>query len=189
MAWDSHQCAMIRSSPYSNIVLVQWLAINDHFTFILNWHKWSQKCCVTAGSLLHQHAVLPQLTHLKMYFTFNLTFSQWKLLTFSRSLVTCKNVNDLCLCLSWQSCALQMMTQQITGSPRKRDCDDLHLQSCGALSYSPSSSMCRPKHHQQTTSSSIKLVESPSSEHSLDCRETILWLRLSSNTGQNIVHF
>ncbi|XP_016888193.1 protein FAM189A1 isoform X3 [Cynoglossus semilaevis] len=68
----------------------------------------------------------------------------------------------------------QMMTQQITGSPRKRDCDDLHLQSCGALSYSPSSSMCRPKHHQQTTSSSIKLVESPSSEHSLDCRETIL---------------
>ncbi|XP_041848638.1 protein FAM189A1 isoform X2 [Melanotaenia boesemani] len=62
----------------------------------------------------------------------------------------------------------QMMTQRIIGSPRKRDHEDLHLQSCGALSSSPS--MHRPKHLPQTTSSSTDPQSSPTAE----CRETIL---------------
>ncbi|XP_034536641.1 protein FAM189B isoform X1 [Notolabrus celidotus] len=66
----------------------------------------------------------------------------------------------------------QVMTQRISGSPRKRGHEDLHLQSCGALSSSPS--MRRPKHFQQTTNASTNLLDSPSSEQSLECRETIL---------------
>ncbi|XP_072236794.1 protein ENTREP2 isoform X1 [Leuresthes tenuis] len=68
----------------------------------------------------------------------------------------------------------QVMTQRIIGSPRKRDHEDLHLQSCGALSSSPSPSLRRPKHLPQTTSSSTDAQGSPSSEQSLECRETIL---------------
>ncbi|AWP01499.1 Protein FAM189A1 [Scophthalmus maximus] len=68
----------------------------------------------------------------------------------------------------------QVMTQRIIGSPRKRDQEDLHLQSCGALSSSSSPSMCRPKHLPQTTSASTKPQDSPSSEQSLEYRETIL---------------
>ncbi|KAG7518672.1 FAM189A1 isoform X1 protein [Solea senegalensis] len=68
----------------------------------------------------------------------------------------------------------QVMTQRTIGSPRKRDCDDLHLQSCGALSSSSSPSMSRPKHIPQTTSASTKPVDSPPSEQSLEYRETIL---------------
>ncbi|KAM9765798.1 protein ENTREP2 isoform 2-T3 [Menidia menidia] len=68
----------------------------------------------------------------------------------------------------------QVMTQRIMGSPRKRDHEDLHLQSCGALSSSPSPSLRRPKHLQQTTNSSVDPQGSPSSEQSLECRETIL---------------
>ncbi|XP_042247033.1 protein FAM189A1 isoform X2 [Thunnus maccoyii] len=68
----------------------------------------------------------------------------------------------------------QMMTQRIIGSPRKRGHEDLHLQSCGALSSSPSPSMRRPKHLPQTTSSSTNPLDSPSSEQSLEYRETIL---------------
>ncbi|KAM4593818.1 protein ENTREP2 isoform 3-T3 [Odontesthes bonariensis] len=68
----------------------------------------------------------------------------------------------------------QVMTQRIIGSPRKRDHEDLHLQSCGALSSSPSPSLRRPKHLPQTTSSSTDPQGSPSSEQSLECRETIL---------------
>uniref|UniRef100_A0A096LSR5 Endosomal transmembrane epsin interactor 2 n=1 Tax=Poecilia formosa TaxID=48698 RepID=A0A096LSR5_POEFO len=66
----------------------------------------------------------------------------------------------------------QVMTQRIIGSPRKRDHEDIHLQSCGALSSSPS--MCRSKHHPQKTSSSTDPQGSPSSEQGLECRETIL---------------
>ncbi|XP_008403414.1 uncharacterized protein fam189a1 isoform X1 [Poecilia reticulata] len=66
----------------------------------------------------------------------------------------------------------QVMTQRIIGSPRKRDHEDIHLQSCGALSSSPS--MCRSKHHPQKTSSSTGPQGSPSSEQGLECRETIL---------------
>ncbi|XP_023261742.1 protein FAM189A1 [Seriola lalandi dorsalis] len=68
----------------------------------------------------------------------------------------------------------QVMTQRIIGSPRKRDYQDLHLQSCGALSSSPSPSMRRPKHLPQTTSTSTNPLDSPSSDQSLECRETIL---------------
>ncbi|XP_028299134.1 protein FAM189A1 isoform X1 [Gouania willdenowi] len=68
----------------------------------------------------------------------------------------------------------QVMTQRTTGSPRKRGHEDLHLQSCGALSSSPSPSQRRPKHLQQTTSSSPNPVCSPSTEQNLECRETIL---------------
>ncbi|CAG5856803.1 unnamed protein product [Menidia menidia] len=68
----------------------------------------------------------------------------------------------------------QVMTQRIMGSPRKRDHEDLHLQSCGALSSSPSPSLRRPKHLPQTTNSSVDPQGSPSSEQSLECRETIL---------------
>ncbi|KAM9408284.1 protein ENTREP2 [Pholidichthys leucotaenia] len=65
----------------------------------------------------------------------------------------------------------QVMTQSIMGSPRKRGHEDLHLQSCGALS---SPSMRRPKHLPQTTSTSTDPLGTPSSEQNLDCRETIL---------------
>ncbi|MEQ2303284.1 hypothetical protein AMECASPLE_015168, partial [Ameca splendens] len=68
----------------------------------------------------------------------------------------------------------QVMTQRIIGSPRKRDHEDIHLQSCGALSSSPSPSICRSKHHPQKTSSTTDPQGSPSSEQSLECRETIL---------------
>ncbi|KAM3876699.1 protein ENTREP2 [Diretmus argenteus] len=70
----------------------------------------------------------------------------------------------------------QVMTQsrRIIGSPRKHGHEDLHLQSCGALSSSPSPSLRRPKHPPQTTSSSTNPLDSPTSEHSLVCRETIL---------------
>ncbi|KAM3624966.1 uncharacterized protein V6R79_004456 [Siganus canaliculatus] len=66
----------------------------------------------------------------------------------------------------------QMMTQRIVGSPRKRGHEDLHLQSCGALSLSPS--MRRPKSIPQTTSTSTDPLDSPASEQSLECKETIL---------------
>ncbi|KAK7912589.1 hypothetical protein WMY93_012800 [Mugilogobius chulae] len=69
----------------------------------------------------------------------------------------------------------QMMTQRITGSPRKHTYEDLHLQSCGALSSSPSPSLHRPTHNQtHTTSASSNPPESPSSEQGVLCRETIL---------------
>ncbi|CAK6969786.1 protein FAM189A1 isoform X2 [Scomber scombrus] len=68
----------------------------------------------------------------------------------------------------------QMMTQRIVGSPRKRGHEDLHLQSCGALSSSPSPSVRRPKHLPQTTSGSTDPLDSPSSEQSVEYRETIL---------------
>ncbi|XP_054625704.1 protein ENTREP2 isoform X3 [Dunckerocampus dactyliophorus] len=68
----------------------------------------------------------------------------------------------------------QVMTQRINGSPRKRGQEDLHLQSCGALSSSPSPSMRRPKHLPQTSSTSPDALDSPSFEQSLECRETIL---------------
>ncbi|XP_028999496.1 protein ENTREP2 isoform X2 [Betta splendens] len=68
----------------------------------------------------------------------------------------------------------QVMTQCAVGSPRKRGQEDLHLQSCGALSSSPSPSMRHPKHIPQTTSASTNPLDSPPSEQSLECRETIL---------------
>ncbi|KAF7664421.1 hypothetical protein LDENG_00177820 [Lucifuga dentata] len=68
----------------------------------------------------------------------------------------------------------QVMTQRVTGSSRKHGHEDLHLQSCGALSLSPSLSLRHPKHAQQTTSTSTNPLASPSSENSLVCRETIL---------------
>ncbi|XP_026022568.1 protein ENTREP2 isoform X1 [Maylandia zebra] len=68
----------------------------------------------------------------------------------------------------------QVMTQRIIGSPRKRGHEDLHLQSCGALSSSPSPSMRRPKHLPQTSTACTNPLRSPSSEQSLECRETIL---------------
>ncbi|KAM7406058.1 hypothetical protein PAMP_000462 [Pampus punctatissimus] len=68
----------------------------------------------------------------------------------------------------------QVMTHRIIGSPRKRGQEDLHLQSCGALSSSPSPSMRRPNHLPQTTSGSTNPLDSPSSEQSLEYRETIL---------------
>ncbi|XP_034073262.1 protein FAM189A1 isoform X1 [Gymnodraco acuticeps] len=64
----------------------------------------------------------------------------------------------------------QVMAQRINGSPRKRGHEDLHLQSCGALSSSPS--MRRPKHLPQTTSASTNPLDC--SEQSLECKETIL---------------
>lgn len=85
---------------------------------------------------------------------------------------TCQRVS---LFDPWWFCSAQVMTQRIIGSPRKRDQEDLHLQSCGALSSSSSPSMCRPKHLPQTTSASTKPQDSPSSEQSLEYRETILW--------------
>lgn len=67
-----------------------------------------------------------------------------------------------------------MMTQRRMGSPRKHEQEDLHLQSCGALSSSPS--MRRPKGRlTQTTSTSPRPRDSPTSEQSLECKETILW--------------
>uniref|UniRef100_A0A3Q2Y1C1 Endosomal transmembrane epsin interactor 2 n=1 Tax=Hippocampus comes TaxID=109280 RepID=A0A3Q2Y1C1_HIPCM len=66
----------------------------------------------------------------------------------------------------------QVMTQCISGSPRKRGQEDLHLQSCGALSSSPS--MRRPKNLSQITGTSTNPLDSPSFEQSLECRETIL---------------
>ncbi|XP_038139720.1 protein FAM189A1 isoform X1 [Cyprinodon tularosa] len=68
----------------------------------------------------------------------------------------------------------QVMTQCIISSPRKRDHEDIHLQSCGALSSSPSPSMCRSKPHPQKTSSTSDPQGSPPSEQSIECRETIL---------------
>ncbi|XP_068429387.1 protein ENTREP2 [Clinocottus analis] len=65
----------------------------------------------------------------------------------------------------------QVMTQRVNGSPRKRGHEDLHLQSCGALS---SPSMRRPKHLPQTTGTSTNPLDTPSSEQSLECKETIL---------------
>nr|XP_040019723.1 protein FAM189A1 isoform X2 [Gasterosteus aculeatus aculeatus] len=65
----------------------------------------------------------------------------------------------------------QVMTQRGAGSPRKRGHEDLHLQSCGALS---SPSMRRPKHLPQTTSTSTHPLDSPSPEQSLECKETVL---------------
>uniref|UniRef100_A0AAV2M4Z9 Protein FAM189A1 n=1 Tax=Knipowitschia caucasica TaxID=637954 RepID=A0AAV2M4Z9_KNICA len=67
----------------------------------------------------------------------------------------------------------QMMTQRITGSPRKHTYEDLHLQSCGALSSSPSPSLNRP-HQPHTTSASTNPPDSPSSEQAVLSRETIL---------------
>ncbi|XP_029702439.1 protein FAM189A1 isoform X3 [Takifugu rubripes] len=64
----------------------------------------------------------------------------------------------------------QMMSQRTAGSPRKHGQEDLHLQSCGALSSSPSTR--RPKGLPQTTSASAPLRSSP--EQSLECKETIL---------------
>uniref|UniRef100_A0A8C6P426 Endosomal transmembrane epsin interactor 2 n=1 Tax=Nothobranchius furzeri TaxID=105023 RepID=A0A8C6P426_NOTFU len=68
----------------------------------------------------------------------------------------------------------QVMTQRAVGSPRHREHQDIHLQSCGALSSSPSPSMCRSKHLPLENSSSLDPRGSPSSEQSLDSRETIL---------------
>lgn len=64
----------------------------------------------------------------------------------------------------------QMMSQRSTGSPRKHGQEDLHLQSCGALSSSPSAR--RPKCLPQSTSASAPLREPR--EQSLECKETIL---------------
>lgn len=75
---------------------------------------------------------------------------------------------------------VQMMTQRAVGSPRKRGHEDLHLQSCGALSSSPS--MHRPKRIEQTTSTSTNPLDTPSSEQSLECKETILWPFCKPNT-------
>lgn len=87
-----------------------------------------------------------------------------------------KKTISVSLCyFHWQFCASQVITQRIIGSPRKRGQEDLHLQSCGALSSSPSPSMRRPKHLPQTTSASTNPPDSPSSEQGLECRETILW--------------
>lgn len=68
----------------------------------------------------------------------------------------------------------QMMTQRITGSPRKRTYEDLHLQSCGALSSSPSPSLHRPTNTPRTTSASTQPLDSPSPELGVLCKETIL---------------
>lgn len=79
---------------------------------------------------------------------------------------------------------VQMMTQRMMGSPRKHEQEDLHLQSCGALSSSPS--MRRPKSHlPQTTSTSSNPRDSPTSEQSLECKETILWPLPSQDFHQN----
>lgn len=78
------------------------------------------------------------------------------------------------------------MTQRIIGSPRKRGHEDLHLQSCGALSSSPSPSMRRPKHLPQTTSGSTNPLDSPSSEQSLEYRETILWPLSEQGLGSKL---
>lgn len=78
------------------------------------------------------------------------------------------------------------MTQRIINSPRKRDHEDIHLQSCGALSSSSSPSMCHSKHQPQKTSSTTDPQGSPSSEQDLECRETVLWplgLRLWGHSG------
>ncbi|XP_029354406.1 protein FAM189A1 [Echeneis naucrates] len=68
----------------------------------------------------------------------------------------------------------QVMTQRTISHQRKRNHQDLHLQSCGDLSSSPSPSMRHLKHLPQTTSTSINPQDSPSSDQSLECRETIL---------------
>lgn len=68
------------------------------------------------------------------------------------------------------SVVLQMMSQRTSGSPRKHRQEDLHLQSCGALSSSPSAR--RPKRLPQTTSAAAPLRHSP--EQGLECKETIL---------------
>uniref|UniRef100_A0A8C7M9T6 Endosomal transmembrane epsin interactor 2 n=1 Tax=Oncorhynchus kisutch TaxID=8019 RepID=A0A8C7M9T6_ONCKI len=72
----------------------------------------------------------------------------------------------------------QVMTQsqRIIGSPRKRAHEDLHLQSCGALS-SPSSSLRRPPTAPGPPNPPAPLDSSPSPSErtqSLLCRETIL---------------
>ncbi|XP_013982284.1 protein FAM189A1 [Salmo salar] len=72
----------------------------------------------------------------------------------------------------------QVMTQsqRIIGSPRKRAHEDLHLQSCGALS-SPSSSLRRPPTAPGPPNPPASLDSSPSPSErtqSLLCRETIL---------------
>uniref|UniRef100_H3CVI2 Family with sequence similarity 189 member A1 n=1 Tax=Tetraodon nigroviridis TaxID=99883 RepID=H3CVI2_TETNG len=64
----------------------------------------------------------------------------------------------------------QMMSQRTTGSPRKHGQEDLHLQSCGALSSSPSAR--RPKCLPPTTSASAPLRDAR--EQGLECKETIL---------------
>ncbi|XP_068597959.1 protein ENTREP2 [Brachionichthys hirsutus] len=66
----------------------------------------------------------------------------------------------------------QMMTQRHASSPRKHGHEDLHLQSCGALSLSPS--MRRPKHARQTSGAPTNPSDSSSSEQNLECKETIL---------------
>ncbi|KAM8876174.1 protein ENTREP2 isoform 2-T2 [Synchiropus picturatus] len=66
----------------------------------------------------------------------------------------------------------QVMTHRITGSPRKHGQEDLHLQSCGALSSSPSTR--RPKLLSQTTSACSHPLDSPLSEQGFECRETVL---------------
>lgn len=94
-------------------------------------------------------------------------------------------VNYQCVSL-FHSCLFvaQVMTQRIIGSPRKRGHEDLHLQSCGALSSSPS--MRRPKHLPQTTSASTNPLDSPSSEQSLECKETILWPLSQQGLGSKL---
>lgn len=87
------------------------------------------------------------------------------------------------MCLSFIRVA-QVMTQRTTGSPRKRGHEDLHLQSCGALSSSPS--MRRPKHLPQTTSASTNPLDSPSTEQSLECKETILWPLFQQRLGSKL---
>ncbi|KAL1007170.1 hypothetical protein UPYG_G00082950 [Umbra pygmaea] len=70
----------------------------------------------------------------------------------------------------------QVMTQsqRISGSPRKRGHEDLHLQSCGALS-SPSLSLRRPPSAPGPPHTPAALDSSPSEcPQSLVCRETIL---------------
>ncbi|CDQ79342.1 unnamed protein product [Oncorhynchus mykiss] len=72
----------------------------------------------------------------------------------------------------------QVMTQsqRIIGSPRKRAHEDLHLQSCGALS-SPSSSLRRPPTAPGPPNPPASVDSSPSPSErtqSLLCRETIL---------------
>lgn len=91
--------------------------------------------------------------------------------------------NKVSLFHSWLFSIVQMMTQRMTGSPRKHGQEDLHLQSCGALSSSPS--MRRPKCLPQTTSASTNPQDSPSSEQNLECKETILWPLSQKDFHQN----
>lgn len=102
----------------------------------------------------------------------------WSLSTFCLSQIQRQTWANLLV--GWRAPIIrtrQVMTQ--CGGPRKRGQEDLHLQSCGALSSSPSPSMRHPKHLPQTTSASTNPLDSPSSERSLECRETILWPRWS----------